>query len=159
MGRQRRLRSWWRHEQQSIAAVLATVSHHSSPKVDTTYGAPRGQRTATSTKAGPAENYELSSNDGRPAGGTRPVSLLEPWPQGRIAQHAGIGYELVLALDAPLLQMVEEVNDVLLAPLVCLEEAIVPEIPEVPVPSLVGRAAQPMDVEQQKIQNAMTGSG
>ena len=90
---------------------------------------------------------------------TNPISLLEPWPQESIAQHAGIGHELVLALNAPLLQMIEEVNDVLLAPFVCLEQAIVPEIPEVPVPSLVGRAAQPMDVEQQKIQNAKTGSG
>ena len=28
--RQRRLRSWWRHEQQSIAAALATFQHHSA---------------------------------------------------------------------------------------------------------------------------------
>ena len=35
--RQRRLRSWWRHEQQTVAAVLATFQHHS---------APRGPRTA-----------------------------------------------------------------------------------------------------------------
>ena len=37
-----RLRSWWRHEQQTVRVVLATVEHHS-------YGAPRGQTTATST--------------------------------------------------------------------------------------------------------------
>ena len=35
--RLRRLRSWWRHEQQTVAAVLATFQHHS---------APRGPRTA-----------------------------------------------------------------------------------------------------------------
>ena len=35
--KQRRLRSWWRHEQQSIAAGLATFKHHS---------ALRGQKTA-----------------------------------------------------------------------------------------------------------------
>ena len=28
--KQRRLRSWWRHEQQSIAAALATFTHHSA---------------------------------------------------------------------------------------------------------------------------------
>ena len=31
--RQRRLRSWWRHEQLSIAAALATFMHHSYDKV------------------------------------------------------------------------------------------------------------------------------
>ena len=30
--RQRRLRSWWRHEGQSIAAALATLQHHSAPR-------------------------------------------------------------------------------------------------------------------------------
>ena len=42
--RQRRLRSWWRHEQQWIAAALATYSHHS---------ALRGQKTA---RAGEEDN-------------------------------------------------------------------------------------------------------
>ena len=41
--RERRLRSWWRHERMSIGAVLATV-------------------TVTSTRVGPAEYYELSSD-------------------------------------------------------------------------------------------------
>ena len=27
--RERRLRSWWRHEAQSVAAALATAQHHS----------------------------------------------------------------------------------------------------------------------------------
>ena len=60
--KQRRLRSWWRHEQQSIAAVLATVSRHSYSKVD------------TSTEVGPAEYFELSSDDGNPSGGERPAA-------------------------------------------------------------------------------------
>ena len=55
----RRLRSWWRHEQQSIAAVLATVSHHSYFKVDTANAAQRGQKIGTSTGVGLAEYYEL----------------------------------------------------------------------------------------------------
>ena len=45
--RQRRLRSSWGHEQQSIAAALATVTHHSSGKVHTANGAPRSQTVAT----------------------------------------------------------------------------------------------------------------
>ena len=45
--RWRRLRSWWRHEQQSIAAALATVMHHSSGKVHTANRAPRSQKLAT----------------------------------------------------------------------------------------------------------------
>ena len=45
--------------------------------------APRSQRTANS-RVGPAEYYELSSDDGRPTGGERPEALLEPWPQGKM---------------------------------------------------------------------------
>ena len=30
--KQRRLRSWWRHEQQSTAPALATYQHHSAPQ-------------------------------------------------------------------------------------------------------------------------------
>ena len=110
--RQRRLRSWWRHEQQTVAAVLATVTHHSHSKVGTAYDAPRGQKKVTSTRVGPAEYYELSSDDGRPTGGERPVALLEPWPQGKLLRHAGVGFELVQALDAPVLQTVEQLPNV-----------------------------------------------
>ena len=63
------LRSWWRHEQQSIAAVLATVTHHSHSKVGTANDAPRSQKKVTSTEVGRAEYYELSSDDGRPTRG------------------------------------------------------------------------------------------
>ena len=110
--RQRRLRSWWRHEQQTVAAVLATVTHHSHSKVGTANAALRGQKTGTSTRVGPAEYYELSSDDGRPTAGTRPASMLEPWPQGKMERHDGIAYELVQALDAPVLQMVEQLPNV-----------------------------------------------
>ena len=95
--RQRRLRSWWRHEQQTVAAVLATVTHHSHSKVGTANDAPRGQKKVTSTRVGPAD-------DGRPTRGERPAALLEPWPQGKTERHDGIAYELVQALDAPVLQ-------------------------------------------------------
>ena len=107
--RQRRLRSWWRHEQQTVAAVLATVTHHSHSKVGTANAALRGQKTGTSTRVGPAEYYELSSDDGRPTGGERPAALLEPWPQGKLL---GIGYEIVQSLDVPVPQMGEQLPNI-----------------------------------------------
>ena len=97
---------------QTVAAVLATVTHHSHSKVGTAYDAPRGQKKVTSTRVGPAEYFELSSDDGRPTGGERPAALLEPWPQRKTERHDGIAYELVQALDAPVLQMVEQLPNV-----------------------------------------------
>ena len=47
--RLRRMRSWWRHEQQSVRLALATATHHSSGKVHTANDAPRGHTTATKT--------------------------------------------------------------------------------------------------------------
>ena len=61
---------------------------------------------------------------------------------------AGIGYELVLALDVPVLHVIEEVDTYVLALLAFHKQAIVQIIPGVPVPSSVDRAAQPTDVEQ-----------
>ena len=75
------------------------------------YDTPRRQRTANS-RVGPAEYYELSSDDGRPTGGERPAALLEPWPQGKLLRHAGVGFELVQALDAPVLQTLEQLPNV-----------------------------------------------
>ena len=66
--RQRRLRSWWRHEQQSIAAVLATASRHSHSKVDTANDGLREQKTVTSTR----EEVEFVKHAGRPG------TLAEP---------------------------------------------------------------------------------
>ena len=51
------------------------------------------------------ESGELSA-------GVRPAPLEEGRPQGKLQRHAGIGYELVQALDAPVLQMVEQLPDV-----------------------------------------------
>ena len=55
---------------------------------------------------GPAENFELSSDDDRPA------ALLELLPRGKLQRHAGIGYEIVQSLDVPVLQMVEQLPNV-----------------------------------------------
>ena len=96
-----------------MAAVLATVTHHSYSKFCTANAALRGQKIGTSTGVGPAGCFELSSDDGRPTAGMRPASMLEPWPQGKGERHSGIGYELVQALDAPVLQMVEQLPNIL----------------------------------------------
>ena len=129
--RQRRLRSWWRHEQQTVAAVLATVTHHSHSKVGTANDAPRSQKKVTSTRVGPAEYYELSSDDGRPTGEERPAALLEPWPQGKLLRHAGIGYEIVQSLDVPVPQMGEQLPNIVQFFAVQLPEVAEPVI-EVP---------------------------
>ena len=149
--RERRLRQFLRHEGLTVAMVLSEKKHHTS----------RGQRkdryalncTAKVRKTPPpaaaaTEYYPLTEDEGGGlAAGGRPPALVEPRPQVGIQQHAGIGYELVLALDPPVLQMGEEVGDYDFLHC-CLpdhpEQLIVQEIP---VPSSVDCATQPMDVE------------
>ena len=75
----RRLRSWWRHERMSVAAVLAEALHHSAPKVGAApYNAPRSQKTAR-------------------ASGKHPGVLKEPEVQ---LEAATVGY---VAASTPLL--------------------------------------------------------
>ena len=64
--RQRRLRSMLRHERQTVRMELAAALHHSWGGGLETHESLRAQKTAS---AGPAEFYELFSDDGRPAGG------------------------------------------------------------------------------------------
>ena len=107
--RQRRLRSWWRHEQQTVAAVLATVTHHSHSKVITANDAPKGPEDSHQHQGGTCRVLRTFLGRWR---GERPAALLEPWPQEQVQRHAGIGYELVQAFDAPVLQVVEQLPDV-----------------------------------------------
>ena len=65
--RQRRLRAWWRHEQQTVAAVLATVTHHSHSKVGTANDAPRSQETVTSTGGTAGVGHRPSAAGAGPA--------------------------------------------------------------------------------------------
>ena len=92
--RQRRLRWLLRHEQQTVAAVLATVSHHSYPKVDTAHDGLQAQRTVTSTR----EGVEHETNGGLraqkpPLPGKRRGLPPEPEPQVRAAtvSHVAAG--------------------------------------------------------------------
>ena len=109
--RERRLRAQLRHEQQTVRMVLATVTHHSF-QVGTAHDGLRAQKTVTSTR----EVEERVPHAGlraqkAPPPGMRPGVLQDPAPQGRVGQRSGIGFELVLALDVPVLQMVEQPVD------------------------------------------------
>ena len=131
--RERRLRSWLRHEQQSIAAVLATVTHHSFDKVGTASGVLRNRKTATRTgkgkeyethytakfrktpppQAAATEYYPMTDDEGGElSAGVRPASLEEGRPQGKLQRHAGIGYEIVQNFDVPVPQMVEQLPNI-----------------------------------------------
>ena len=103
-------------------------------------------------KAAATVYYPLTDDeDWELAAGVRSTPpLSEGWPQGMAERHAGIGYEVVQALDAPVLHVGEEADNhgFFHALLVHQEQMIVQDIPEVPVPSSVARAAQAMDVEQ-----------
>ena len=127
--RERRLRSWLRHEQQSIAAVLATVTHHSFDKVGTASGVLRNRKTATRTGKGEESEkkytakfrktplpqaaatvyYPMTDDEGGElSAGVRPAPLEEGRPQGKLERHAGIGYEIVQNFDVPVPQMVDQ---------------------------------------------------
>ena len=86
--RLRRLRSWWRHEQQTVAAVLATYQHHS---------APRGPRTGRRGEGACDELHGYAPEDAP--------------PQGRILRHV-VGHLPAPALDVPVPQMVDQLPDI-----------------------------------------------
>ena len=64
MRKQRRLRSWWRHEQQSIAAALATFTHHSEQRQKTARAGEEGSSCST---------LRSSGSTSPPAGALQPV--------------------------------------------------------------------------------------
>ena len=116
--RLRRLRSWWRHEQQTVAAVLATVTHHSFGKVGTASGVLRNMETTTRT--GNGEEYEAhytAKFRKTPPQGGRPAPLPEVagW-QGRLERHVmedlGSICPSVQILAVPVLQVVEQPEEV-----------------------------------------------
>ena len=87
--RRRRLRLWWRHEHQTLAAVLATFQHHSAPwgpkKART--GEEDHEKNYTATiPTHPPPQPKLFSLYEEP-GGTRPEALAESWPQERVQRR------------------------------------------------------------------------
>ena len=109
--RERRLRSWFRHEQQTVAMLLATFQHHS---------APRGQKTersgvwghAAEVRKPPTPQPELFSPAEEPGGG-RPVPLSEVagWQEKEerhFVEHLADFAPMVQILDALVPQMVDQ---------------------------------------------------
>ena len=88
-----------------------------------------------------------------PPPGTRPAPLVEVQPQGAMVQHSGIGFELMQALDVPVLQMVEQPVDVdsfFRISIPAVSEQVI-EVPKLALPvRAVQRAAlsEPQLVEQ-----------
>ena len=109
--RQRRLRSMLRHERQTVAMALAESLHHSAQRPE----------KARAREVEEQDQHEALRRQKAPPPGMRPGVLQDPVPQGRVVQHSGIGYELVLALDVPVLQMAEQLVDA--SSLAFLEEA------------------------------------
>ena len=89
--RQRRLRSWWRHEQRSVAAALAAATHHSAPRSGwpVQHDAPRGPTTASAMEGEVREVYEVPREQKPPLPGMRPAPLSEvAGPLGRLVATA-----------------------------------------------------------------------
>ena len=110
--RARMVRSWWRHEQMSLAAALAAASHHSAQP----YAAPRGQTTGTKAREGEVrEQYNGLRAQERPLPGMRPAPLLEVLPQVGLQRHTVeqriVHTPYVQILDAPVPQKVEQLVD------------------------------------------------
>ena len=124
--RQRRLRSWWRHERQSIAAALATLQHHSAP-----WGTEDGHgeegdfelnfaakiRRHPPPQAAGTVCYPMDVDDVPAVGGSRPdrvsdVSGPQERVQRRIVQQT-IDVVPLPMLDAPVPQMVGQLAGVL----------------------------------------------
>ena len=70
--RERRLRSWWRHEQHSVRMVLNAAAHHSAAKVAAgeEYSGLRAQTTVSAGRPGVLTEPEPQggSSHGRPRG-------------------------------------------------------------------------------------------
>ena len=83
------LRSWLTHEQEPIAAVLATVTHHSFDKVGTANGVLWNQKRATRTgkRRGVRDAPRLRSGRLLPQLGSGRQLFVEVRPQGRPQQH------------------------------------------------------------------------
>ena len=108
--RERQLRARHRHVKSTVATELATALHHSVQRVE----APR--------EGVEGEKYYAPRRPKPPLPGKRPAPLVEvAEPEARLVQHSGIGYELVMALDVPVLQMAEQSVDA--SALAFLEEA------------------------------------
>ena len=123
--RLRRLRSWWRHEQQTVAAVLATYQHHSAPRGPRTARTGEGARDelhgyapedAPSQAAG-TQYFPMDVDDLPAAGGSRPDRLSEVRPQEWVQRRTVEQIILAPMLDVPVPLMEEKLLVDAFAPL------------------------------------------
>ena len=135
--RQRRLRSWLRHERQTVAMELAVALHHSWGGGPATHDGPRAQKAASRggarvdvhgeapDEAPPPEEpgtqyYGFDDNDSVPElSGGRPGPVLDPGPPvAGMGRHTGEAFELVLDPVVP--QLGRDLAEQTSQELVCL---------------------------------------
>ena len=106
--RERRVRSWFRRERQSVAMALSEYKHHSL----------RGKRKDRAGEEGHRDKYEAPRRQKPPPPqGSRPPCLGEPrGPQARVQKHTveqlAVVVPMVQILDIPVPQIVELVLEV-----------------------------------------------
>ena len=120
--RERRLRAHLRYARVSVAMAQAESNHHAAlwgQNMARAGGwvrdALHGEVPEQPTPQEPGtQYYGLGDDDSVPEiGGARPTPFVEVRPQGKVERHAGIGFKLVTALDALVLQMVDQLVYVL----------------------------------------------
>ena len=116
--RERRLRSFWRHEKMAIQMALSEAMHHSAPRGawHVSNEALRGQKPDRAEDAAGTEFFAMSVSevDELPAAGARPPSLGEPpGPAVKVGRVLQPGAFELPSLDVPVLQMEDQLVDVL----------------------------------------------
>ena len=106
-------------------SALAELKHHAS----------RGQLRVRAREVEKQDQHEALRRQKASPPRKRPGVLKDPEPLGRVGQHCSVGYELVQALDVPVLQVVQqhvEVLSFLRSSLPAVHEQVI----EVPILSL-----------------------
>ena len=121
--RERRLRSWLKHERMTVAISLAVMKHHTAPRGPKMARAGEEESETKYTakfRTTPPPQPELFQLFEEEPGGLRPTGLVEPrGPQERIQRHTA--EQMIesfvpvpmLDHDAPVPQMVDQLVDVL----------------------------------------------
>ena len=133
--RERRLRSWLRHERMTVRMELAAALHHSSFRGagPMTYDAPRSQMTANSRED--SVLFDLFDEDSE---GARPDRLAGVRPQERDQRHTVeqiVDTVLIVpSLDVPVPQMDNQLVEVCRQLDVRIPEQVI-EVPQISSPS------------------------
>ena len=108
--RQRRLRSWWRHEQRIVAAALASATHQSAPRSGwpEQHNAPRGPTTGSAMEVEVHEQYYAPRGQEQPPLGVRPAPLPEvAGPQAAVT----VGYVAAVAPSLAVVLVSDKMHD------------------------------------------------